>query len=167
MLEALPSRHLDRAMERRLHRFFGDRRGDLILPDAPLYEQAAEGLTGAGGGPDDVYALPSGDELVAGCRWHSCTEKTAVVVSRTGVVRSVGIISHHCRYDAGPVQAGRKRRGTTCDHDPHLTVFVPYGSRQTLAEPILNWARSIPETRAVSHEVVQIGPAPGRHGEHP
>jgi hypothetical protein len=144
---------LDKASLQHLHSFFGERRGDLILPDAPLYMQAAEGL---GGPPDPIKHLPSGDEFISACRWQSCEEKTGVVASASGSVRAVGIISFRCHYTKGVVSR-RRHKPTSCDDGPHLVIFVRGAGGQGVVQPILQWAKSFPQTASVGYDVVDLG----------
>lgn len=148
------TRYLDAGLLRDLRHFFGDRRGDLILPGKLLSEQAAEGLTAA---PADVVRLPSGDEFLGSCRRHSCDEKTGVLFSESGRIIGVGIVNYHCRHDSSVIIInGRKRRGVTCDDVPRLTIFIRSKDKNNDTSHILQWARSFQDDRDIKYEIVEL-----------
>jgi len=120
---AAPSKEVQRAQASR--HFFGDQRGDYILPNQPLYEQFGEALSGP---PDPEKTLADGSTLVAGCRYKSCTEKGAMVFDANGAVEAAGLI--HRRCGAPPPRKGSPR----CQPQTTFTLFT--STRSTSAEAI-------------------------------
>jgi hypothetical protein len=116
-----------------VQQFFGEQRGDYILPGRLLHWQVAEALSGT---PDPTRRLADGLILVSGCRYQSCIEKAAVVSSAQGRVLAIGLIHHGCHPDAG------RKKGYGCARQPIFTVFVPIQDVSAVAvEAIRTWGR--------------------------
>lgn len=128
---AMPLNEVQRSQASR--QFFGDQRGNYILPDRFLYEQLGEALSGP---PDPEKALPDGATLVSGCRYRSCTEKGAVVFASDGAVQAAGLIHRRCGEPAA-------RKGSPrCELQTTFTLFEPErGSSAEAVEAIQAWAR--------------------------
>ena len=109
-----PSKEVQRGQATR--QFFGELRGDYILPNQPLYEQFGEALSGP---PDPERTLPDGSTLVAGCRYKSCIEKGAMVLGPDGAVQVAGLIHYQCH----PMTTSKS--GYDCKRQAKLTIFEP------------------------------------------
>ncbi len=135
-----------RAPYEAVRRFVGSRRGDYILPNELLIYQFGEGW---GGFTDPVERLAAGRLLIAGCRFHSCPEKAAVIVSKDRKAEALGLIHFHCHYAPKPQWARdyekkyreRPRRFETCDPTSRLTMFIG-ASRDVKydSEILIRWA---------------------------
>ena len=129
-----------------VHRFVGSRRGDYILPNELLVWQFGEGWSGV---HDLEEHLAGGRVLMAGCRYHSCPEMAAVIVSKDRKAEALGLIHFHCHYAPKPQWARdyekkyreRPRRFETCDPTSRLTMFIG-ASRDVKydSERLIRWA---------------------------
>ena len=125
---------LSPAFRPRLASFLGRTRGSYLDRDGPVIDQAIEVLHGP---PDPPKRLTDGSWLFTACRAHSCPEKGAVALSKTGQVLAFGILSFDCHR----APAGKPR----CDDGPSLTLFVPHAvvrAPTAYSTAIVQWARS-------------------------
>lgn len=107
--------------------FFGDRRMR-VLHDATLAEQLMDAISGP---PFDQLDLENGYYGYVACRAHSCEERGAVVMDRTGRIVAAELIGYRCRQGLEP----------DCDDMPVAYAFVDADLSGTIAERVfLEWA---------------------------
>ncbi|WP_157969778.1 hypothetical protein [Pseudomonas huaxiensis] len=125
-------------LENGIKQYFGDEKGDYIVPGWLLSRQVYESLRHPGN-PGDAPVPTFSDvgtlKLLQGCRPHSCTEKAAVIYQDRKVV-GAAIISNKCAKAAGK---------TSCDTTPTLTIFEhnPISLNTNIARSMLRaWGKS-------------------------
>jgi hypothetical protein len=114
--------------EAALKAFFGNARGDYLMPGALVWKQAREAL---GGPPDAPLRLKDGNLLFAACRAHSCPEKGAMVVTPTGKIRAAALLHYFC------TPAG-------CADNARLALFYrqPAEADGLAMRALIGWSRS-------------------------
>ena len=106
----------------------GSVRGDYFVPNRPVSAQILMGL----GVPDPVKHIADGNDLLSGCRPHSCDEKASVIVTPAGAMLAAGLIYFRC----DPPGASKD-----CAPGPHLAIFLKRNDdRPTLARELRDWA---------------------------
>lgn len=78
------------SVREKLHRYTGDKPAGWLYKDGTMAGQAIEVLNG----PDPDPPVRFGDNLVrfSACRWHSCDEKGAIVLTANGEIVAVGVL---------------------------------------------------------------------------
>ena len=118
-----------------LSSFFGEERGDYIIPGGLVVDQFGEALSGP---PNQPRTLADGTTLISGCRLHSCVEKGAVVVNKQGELKAAGLIHFSCAKAKGG------RRDANCSDIATFTLFVPRKNQNVFAETaVIEWAHEV------------------------
>jgi hypothetical protein len=121
-----------------LHEFGGMRR-DYFVPGRRVSDQIMMGL----GIPDPTKRLADGNYLISGCRQHSCTEKSAVIVTPAGTMLAAGIIYFPCAME---------KAAQDCFMTPYLRIFTKKkNDRPAFVQELQDWAaregfKGAPET---------------------
>ncbi len=127
---------------RAVHRLVGQRRADFIEPNDLVIHQFNLGMSG----PEDPTTPLSGHRrLMSGCRFHSCYEKAAVVLTAANNAEAVGIVHFHCRYAPRPKHSKlSRRRYVDCDSSSRLTMYIAAGrDAQDDSSALIRWARTV------------------------
>jgi len=129
----------DPAFKAALKVFFGKSRGSYLAEDMLLLDQAIDVL---GGPPDAPKRLANGAWLFTACRAHDCPEKGGVVLSPTGKVLAMAMLTHHCHK--APFGQSPCERGETLDvfidhlagsaNDPNVAALTAWGTAAGEAE---------------------------------
>lgn len=121
-------------------------RGNYFGPGWYVIDQLMEGQNTI----VDTDTLPDGNFMLSGCRRHSCTEKSALIVTPEPKFLAAGLINFHCRPDHTVPQGHSIHIPATCDDDPTLTIFVKKkNERPELIQPLKDWAGRVEPVRTV------------------
>ncbi|MDR0779274.1 MAG: hypothetical protein LBF16_01060 [Pseudomonadales bacterium] len=113
-----------------LTEFFGDTRGNYILPDRSVIDQLSDM-----GVPQEEDRVRGASTINSVCRQHVCSEKLAVVYDGDGKIQAAGLVHHACSPDPA------KNGGYDCSRVQHFTMFVPFKEKSLDAEILLlEWA---------------------------
>lgn len=134
-----------KAMAAGLRQFAGKLRGHYTQVYPPLVsDQILENLTGP---PETTVDLPGGLRLVSGCRWQSCDEKAAVILSGGYQVQAAAMIHFGCYWTQPPhrTRKGSLNGPSKCDENqPVLTVFMHHSAQSDeLNSALQAWARQV------------------------
>lgn len=152
---AKPSRLEDSAFDHKLYvasgRFLEGARGRYFLRGSKLVQDNAwEGLTGPHN--EDKVLSPYG-LILSGCRRHSCDERSAILLGRSGDIEAIGLINFVC---------GARRTAVCVDRPPRVAVFLKHSPKSALfLRQIRDWARS-QEGQAIPYDVVWVRGRAGR-----
>jgi hypothetical protein len=128
----------------------GGMRGNYFGPGWYVIDQLMKGQSGP---PDKTVTLPDGNFMVSGCRFHSCDEKSAIILTAEPKMLAAGLINFHCRLDRTKPRGHRIHPPTTCDdvdHPPTLTIFVKKkNERPELTQPLKDWAVRVSRVQTV------------------
>lgn len=106
-------------------------RADYFYPGGTVSDQIAGGM----GVPDKPVKQDDGTWLVAGCRSHSCDEKSAIIATSGGEALAAAILHFHCR----PYKKETKSGG--CDDDYTLTILSrPSTTSASVSSNLRDWA---------------------------
>ena len=147
----LPTAALFTALRDDIPRILGMARADLHQPNVLLKDAARDYMQIPDGTPAEV----DGHTLIAGCRPHSCDEKSAVLIDHASHhVQAIGIRHFHCSQGpAGPV---------ACERDPTLLMVRVQragqgkGNEPMLRQQLERWAARF----GVGHEDIRRLPDP-------
>lgn len=104
---------------------FGERRANLFQPDSKISDAINEGFVI----PEGLRELPGEKMFIAGCRRHSCIEKSAAVVDKKNAkVIAFAIRNFECSYvlltGERDSPTGKSKSPITCEREPLLSVYV-------------------------------------------
>ncbi|WP_347900859.1 hypothetical protein [Pseudomonas purpurea] len=140
----IPPTHYKKSVEV----YFGGMRGEYTGSSSLTGEQVFDALSV----PDTPQKTTVSDQtiLFAGCRYHSCTEKAAIIIGPQDNVLSAALISNKCRT------LQRPRKHTTCDETPTLTLFEkPGDTAHAYREILKDWGDTKVADIPVEYQVVK------------
>ena len=116
---------------------FGRMRGSYFVPNRSVSEQVSMGKSH---GTPDIRSV-NGYYLASGCRYQSCDEKSAVLVTPAGTMAAAAMIYFPCAM-LGPKDP--QPTGYDCLLDPDLALFVKQENNKSATLQILrDWAEDV------------------------
>lgn len=121
----------DKGFRKNIETFFGKRKGSYFSANGRIAEQAIDGIWGP---PDNLKSFGENLVLASGCRAHSCTEKTAVVMSCPSEILAIGLIHFDCF---------EKNHPPSCSENSVLTIFFSDANKNHIGSSELErWGKN-------------------------
>ena len=145
----------------------GHRKMDLLRPQEPIVDAllTSLGLSDAQVGPEpiapNVFA-------VAGCRPHSCDEKTFSIVDMTEKKVLLAALRHfHCHFEQQVKVQKKGKKPVSCDASPTISIFLfepeRMASPSVTEDKLLNYAREWGQRFGPAEEqIIRVPAATGK-----
>jgi hypothetical protein len=130
------------AVAKSIRQEFGPLRGDYFVRNRRVSDQIIMGL----GIPNPERKISDGNFLQSGCRRHYCPEKSAVLVTPSGMMLAAGMIYFPC--------SGEKA-APDCFETPHLRIFMKKKhDRPGFVQELQDWAVRVGYKGAAQTEIL-------------
>lgn len=103
----------------------GGRRANLFAPDSKISDAVLDGFVV----PESLGKIPGGKIFIAGCRMHSCIEKSAAIVDEeSNKVVAFAIKNFQCHYmpttERITGSEGESKAKIECETEPLLNIYI-------------------------------------------